>query len=154
MFVLVCGILANLAKYVIPRNRPSTFDSEPWNLLNPDRDPQSKAISSWEIWGKPFTQSWFDESVRSFPSGHAATAVAMAIGLTYVYPKGKPLFLLMASLAALQRLVVGAHYLSDILVSFSLTMLVAFAWGTLPDSLEEQLAESREETLGVQEPNH
>ncbi len=151
MFVLFCGILANLAKYVIPRNRPSTFDLEPWNLLNPDRDPQAKAISSWEIWGQPFTQSWFDESVRSFPSGHAATAVAMAIGLTYVYPKGKPLFLLMASLAALQRLVVGAHYLSDILVSFALTILVAFAWGTLPDS--DKIADQGEVELNTEQPS-
>ena len=151
MFVLFCGILANLAKYVIPRNRPSTFDLEPWNLLNPDRDPQAKAISSWEIWGQPFTESWFDETVRSFPSGHAATAVAMAIGLTYVYPKGKPLFLLMASLAALQRLVAGAHYLSDILVSFALTILVAFAWGTLPDS--DKIADQGEVELNTEQPS-
>jgi membrane-associated phospholipid phosphatase len=61
----------------------------------------------------------------------------MAIGLTYVYPKGKPLFLLMATLAALQRLVVGAHYLSDIFVSVALALLVAFAWGTLPDASDD-----------------
>jgi len=70
VFILFSGLLANLAKYVIPRNRPSTFDTEPWNLLNPDRDPEAKALSSWDVWGRPFTESWFDESIRSFPSGH------------------------------------------------------------------------------------
>jgi len=134
LFVLACGVLANLAKYIIPRSRPTVFDLEPWSHLNPDRDPSEPFLSSWDVWGIPFTQSWFDESIRSFPSGHAATAVAMALGLTYVYPKGKPLFLLMATLAALQRLVVGAHYLSDIFVSVALALMVAFAWGTLPDT--------------------
>jgi membrane-associated phospholipid phosphatase len=137
LFVLACGILANLAKYIIPRSRPSVFDLEPWSHLNPDRDPTEPFLSSWDVWGVPFTKSWFDESIRSFPSGHTATAVAMAIGLTYVYPKGKPLFLLMATLAALQRLVVGAHYLSDIFVSVALALLVAFAWGTLPDASDD-----------------
>jgi membrane-associated phospholipid phosphatase len=56
----------------------------------------------------------------------------MAIGLTYVYPTGKNLFLFMASIAALQRLVAGAHYLSDILVSIPLTLMVALAWAWLP----------------------
>jgi membrane-associated phospholipid phosphatase len=57
----------------------------------------------------------------------------MAIGLTYVYPRGKNLFLFMASVAALQRLIAGAHYLSDILVSIPLTLLVAWAWAFLPE---------------------
>jgi len=43
----------------------------------------------------------------------------------------------MATLAALQRLVVGAHYLSDIFVSVALALLVAFAWGTLPDASDD-----------------
>jgi len=123
LFVLACGLLANLAKYLIPRRRPATYDMEPWSWLN----------SSWDAWGTPLTESWFNESIRSFPSGHTATAVAMAIGLSYVYPRGKPLFLFMASIAALQRLIAGAHYLSDILVSIPLTLLVALAWAILPE---------------------
>jgi membrane-associated phospholipid phosphatase len=39
----------------------------------------------------------------------------------------------MASIAALQRLIAGAHYLSDILVSIPLTLLVALAWAILPE---------------------
>jgi len=133
LFVLTCGILANLAKYLIPRKRPNNYDLEPWSWLNPTRNPDLPFASSWDAWGTPFSDSWFNESIRSFPSGHTATAVAMAIGLTYVYPRGKHLFLFMASIAALQRLIVGAHYLSDILVSIPLTLLVALAWAFLPE---------------------
>jgi membrane-associated phospholipid phosphatase len=132
LFVLTCGILANLAKYLIPRRRPNTYDLEDWSWLNPERDPEVPFASSWDGWGVPLTESWFNESIRSFPSGHTATAVAMAIGLTYVYPRGKHLFLFMASVAAFQRLVAGAHYLSDIMVSIPLTLLVALAWTFLP----------------------
>ncbi|MFM8573408.1 MAG: phosphatase PAP2 family protein [Pirellula sp.] len=132
LFVLTCGILANLAKYLIPRRRPNTYDLEDWSWLNPERDPEVPFASSWDAWGVPLTESWFNESIRSFPSGHTATAVAMAIGLTYVYPRGKHLFLFMASVAAFQRLVAGAHYLSDIMVSIPLTLLVALAWTFLP----------------------
>jgi membrane-associated phospholipid phosphatase len=133
LFVLACGLLANLAKYLIPRRRPATYDMEPWSWLNPKRDPDAAFASSWDAWGTPLSDSWFNESIRSFPSGHTATAVAMAIGLTYVYPRGKNLFLFMASVAALQRLIAGAHYLSDILVSIPLTLLVAWAWAFLPE---------------------
>jgi membrane-associated phospholipid phosphatase len=132
LFVLTCGILANLAKYLIPRRRPNTYDLEDWSWLNPERDPEVPFASSWDAWGVPLTESWFNESIRSFPSGHTATAIAMAIGLTYVYPRGKHLFLFMASVAAFQRLVAGAHYLSDIMVSIPLTLLVALAWTFLP----------------------
>jgi len=33
LFVLACGLLANLAKYLIPRRRPATYDMEPWSWL-------------------------------------------------------------------------------------------------------------------------
>jgi len=114
-FVLLCGVLSNAAKYLIPRRRPYTLDEAP-------------LPSSWETWGTPFTESWFDETLRSFPSGHTATAVAMAIGLSYVYPRGRYMFFFMALLASFQRLMSGAHYLSDILASVAMTVVLGAAW--------------------------
>lgn len=114
-FVLICGVLANAAKYLIPRRRPYTLDEAPLQ-------------SSWDTWGIPFTESWFDETLRSFPSGHTATAVAMAIGLSYVYPRGRYVFFFMALLASFQRLMSGAHYLSDILASVAMSVLLGSAW--------------------------
>jgi membrane-associated phospholipid phosphatase len=114
-FVMICGTMANAAKYLIPRHRPYTYT---------DIFPET----SWETFGSPLTKSWLDESIRSFPSGHSATAAAMAIGLSYVYPRGRWLFLSLAILAAAQRLFSGAHYASDILAGVSITFLIAVAW--------------------------
>jgi membrane-associated phospholipid phosphatase len=114
-FILICGTLANLAKYLIPRHRPYTYD-------------EFFPSTTWETFGSPFSRSWFDESIRSFPSGHSATAVAMAIGLTYVYPRGRWVFLSLALLATLQRLFSGAHYASDILAGVLITCFLACAW--------------------------
>jgi membrane-associated phospholipid phosphatase len=114
-FVVVCAVTANAAKYMIPRYRPYTYKE-----LFPD--------SSWETFGSPLTQSWFDESLRSFPSGHAATAAAMAIGLSYVYPKGRWLFLSLALLAIAQRLFAAAHYASDLFGGITITIAILFAW--------------------------
>lgn len=117
-FVLLCGLLSNALKYIIPRKRPYVYDGTDCGGLT----------SSWDTWGVPFTESWFNETIRSFPSGHTATAVAMAIALSYVYPKGKALFFFMAFLASLQRIIAGAHYTSDVLASICLTVVLAFLW--------------------------
>jgi membrane-associated phospholipid phosphatase len=114
-FVILSAVVANAAKYIIPRHRPHTLDD-----LWPS--------STWETFGSPFTKSWFDESVRSFPSGHTATAVAMAIGLSYVYPRGRAVFFFMAILASLQRLFSGAHFASDILTGLTITLALGIAW--------------------------
>lgn len=115
LFIALCAIVSNAAKYVIPRSRPYTYDE-----LLPS--------SSWETFGSPLTESWFDEAIRSFPSGHSATAVAMAIGLSFVYPRGKVLFFAMAALAAAQRLFSGAHFLSDIFAGITISFFLAAGW--------------------------
>ncbi|MBM3968035.1 MAG: phosphatase PAP2 family protein, partial [Planctomycetes bacterium] len=75
------------------------------------------------------------ETLRSFPSGHTATAVAMAIGLSYVYPRGRVVFFFMALLASFQRLMSGAHYLSDILASVAMSVLLGSTWLVLRQRL-------------------
>jgi membrane-associated phospholipid phosphatase len=124
-FVLLCGLSSNALKYIIPRKRPYVYDNSDCASLT----------SSWDTWGAPFTESWFDETLRSFPSGHTATAVAMAIALSYVYPKGKALFFFMAFLASLQRILAGAHYTSDVLASICLTIVLALLWARVTREL-------------------
>jgi len=113
-FVALCGIAANAAKYFIPRYRPHSLGES-----------ETPITTAWETWGVPGTGSWFDEQIRSFPSGHSATAVALAIGLTQVYPRGRWIFASMAAMACLQRLVSGAHYLSDILGGVLITLVLS-----------------------------
>ena len=61
---------------------------------------------------------------QSFPSGHTATAVGLAVALACAYPRGRWFFAGMALLAACQRVGDGHHFLSDTLAGAS----VAFLW--------------------------
>jgi membrane-associated phospholipid phosphatase len=52
----------------------------------------------------------------SFPSGHAATAFAVATALMYLLPKYRHLWILFAVMVAMSRVIVTAHYLSDVIM--------------------------------------
>ena len=52
----------------------------------------------------------------SFPSGHTITAFAVAIGLGGFYPALLPALLLCALLIATSRILLGMHFLSDVVV--------------------------------------
>lgn len=120
-FTLICGIAANAAKLFIPRYRPHSVDQS-----------ELEIASSWQTWGTPWTGSWFEEEFRSFPSGHSATAVALAIGLTQVYPRGKWIFASLAAAACLQRLVSNAHFLSDIMGGIVITLVISLWYWKVP----------------------
>ena len=62
----------------------------------------------------------------SFPSGHAASAVAAAITLGRIWPRGRLLLWSLATLVALSRIYVGVHYPLDVLGGAALG--VACAW--------------------------
>ena len=63
--------------------------------------------------------------MQSFPSAHTATAVGLAIGLSWMYPRGRWLFAVFAALVACQRMQSCAHYLSDTLFGATVGFLVA-----------------------------
>lgn len=130
---LCSGLVADLGKMIVARNRP-------WTLLWPSEPPDL---------GRPFTAAdtfgaWFpfrDEELltsgfQSFPSGHAATAVGLATILALAYPRGRSLFALFAVLACLQRLHCQAHFPSDVLAGAAIgftcagvTDLCGWNWG-------------------------
>jgi undecaprenyl-diphosphatase len=64
----------------------------------------------------------------SFPSGHAATAFAGAVALTYLWRRGAPFFFLLAAAIAFSRVYVGVHYPGDLLAGAALGALVGLAW--------------------------
>lgn len=102
------GLFVNLIKLLVPRLRPlaesgETFSPSAWNL---------------------------EHISQSFPSGHSATAVTVAISLAYIFPRGRWVFLILASLACLQRLQ-EAHWLSDVLAGAAIGLWVTgllYAW--------------------------
>lgn len=51
----------------------------------------------------------------SFPAGHAATAFAGAVVLSFVVPRAAPLLLAVAALIGFSRIYVGVHYPTDVL---------------------------------------
>ncbi len=89
----LAGVTVNLIKLLVPRLRPSAGPED----------------SLPETWG-----NWNDLS-QSFPSGHSAAAVALALSLALLFPRGRWVFLTLAGLACLQRIVFDAHWPSDVL---------------------------------------
>jgi len=69
------------------------------------------------FWGAVRPDYW------SFPSGHAATAAALATAFTLLWPKGWPLYLPLALVVAASRVIIDAHYLSDVVCG------AALGWG-------------------------
>lgn len=51
----------------------------------------------------------------SFPSGHTITAFSVAISLGQFYPSMLPMLVFFASSIALSRVVLGMHFLSDVI---------------------------------------
>ena len=89
--------------------------------------------------------------VQSFPSGHTATAFGLAIGLSYVYPRGRYFFFTIATFAGLQRIIDTQHYPSDVLAGAAIAFLVGSrATGTSPLS---RLFTRFEDSRGEKNPN-
>ncbi|MDE0736669.1 MAG: phosphatase PAP2 family protein [Pirellulaceae bacterium] len=111
------GLTALLLKWTIARQRPHTCDLQGsvWSTFH--------GLSPW-LSGERITQL-SGHQLESFPSGHTATAVGLAIGLSLLLPRGRWLFAFFALLAGLQRMDSGAHFLSDTLVATAVACLIS-----------------------------
>ena len=112
------GLAAQLAKNLFPRVRPNVCDlsSTAWQTFfagGGDRYAQLQQLTGRDI--------------HSYPSGHSATAVGLAFGLAWLYPRGRWLFAAYALLAVMQRIESGAHFSSDTLAGAAIACLVAGA---------------------------
>ncbi len=102
--VVAAGLLADVAKLLLQRTRPGAFAS-----AFPDGGRIWDTFVAW----LPGTSA--GSAGQSFPSGHVATAVGLAIGLAWLYPQGRRLLPVLVALVACQRMAAGAHFLSDTL---------------------------------------
>lgn len=103
--VVITALVANGAQAAIGR-------------LRPNQAPTHLAFT------QPFAELLTKQKV-SFPSGEAATALATAYVLTRLVPRWKAVFYAAGTLAAVARLVNGAHYLSDVAAGALLGVLLA-----------------------------
>jgi len=62
----------------------------------------------------------------SFPSGHSTTAFAVALSLGCFYPEAMLLLLVLAANVAVSRVIVGMHFLSDVLVGSGMGALLGY----------------------------
>jgi membrane-associated phospholipid phosphatase len=92
--IAISGITADLVKYVAGRARPKLYFHE--HLYGFD-------FFHWE-------NAW-----TSFPSGHSATAMSVAILLAILYPRWRLVSLFWGLLIAFSRIVLAEHYISDVI---------------------------------------
>jgi undecaprenyl-diphosphatase len=108
--VAVSGILVDLLKVIIGRPRPKLLFS----------------AGNYEFgWLGLSADHW------SFPSGHAATAAALATALWCLWPQPVLFYVIGAALVAMSRVVTGAHYLSDVVMGAFVGVLTARALAIL-----------------------
>jgi membrane-associated phospholipid phosphatase len=101
--VALSGIAADVIKPLLGRARPKLLLQDGVYGLNP--------LS-------------FRADYYSFPSGHANTMFALALALGFLAPRLRWPMLVLAAAVALSRVMVGAHYLSDVLGGALLAGLV------------------------------
>jgi len=62
----------------------------------------------------------------SFPSGHSTTAFALAVSLGSFYPEILVPLLVLAANVAISRVIVGMHFLSDVLAGAGMGALLGY----------------------------
>lgn len=96
------GLLANLMKYIVGRARPKHLEPLGFGYFDP--------LS-------------FNSSFLSFPSGHSITIAAFATVLALRFPRYTILFAGLALLVGTSRVIVGAHYPSDVIMGLTIGLL-------------------------------
>jgi membrane-associated phospholipid phosphatase len=88
------------------------------------RPTHSDGANVWELF-----RGFHGGGNLSFPSGHATLAFALAAVLCYVSPRGRPVFVILAAGCAMSRVVMQAHFWSDVIFGAAVGWTVA--WGVM-----------------------
>ncbi len=95
--IAIVGLSVNFVKYALGRARPKHFE---------------------ELGVLEFDFLLFESSFASFPSGHTTTVISAAFALAIIFPKLRTILITIGCWVALSRVIIGAHYLSDILAGY------------------------------------
>jgi len=104
------GMAANCVKMLVARWRPRAFDLGQGVL---------------DSFGRLFPFGAGGSDAQSLPSAHVAVAVGLALGLGWLYPRGRVLFWVFAAMVAAQRLTHGSHFASDCFFGAAIACLMA-----------------------------
>lgn len=130
----LAGAVGHLFKILIGRPRP-LFD-DPMHVLGPIgkypvelKNGTRALIHAWDYASGVASDLW------SMPSSHALAAASLAVSLTLLYPKLRWLCVGLVIIVCIARVVLGAHYPSDVLVGAGLGWWLASAamrerWGS------------------------
>jgi len=104
--VAASGLTVDLLKILVGRTRPKLLFT-----------------------GGTYDFAWFGLRADdwSWPSGHAATAAAAMTVLWCLWPRALFLYVAVAALVAISRVVTGAHYLSDVIAGAAIAVVVTRA---------------------------
>lgn len=97
LLLVLSHFLVQLVKRTVGRPRPSTGTSYAALVAEPDR--------------------------LSFPSGHAAAAMSLALGYGAVLPGVAPLLISLAAVVGFSRVALGVHYPGDVVAGQVLAVL-------------------------------
>ncbi len=103
VYILTVGIITQIIKHVVGRPRPNHADFED--------------VFSF----KYFT---LESNFHSFPSGHSSTIFIVCFILVSVLPKLKYFFYFLASIVAFSRVIVSAHFFTDIVAGAILALIL------------------------------
>lgn len=108
--VAISGIVGDIIKVIAGRYRPSEL---------------------FEHGEYGFTFFHIHRAMTSFPSGHTVTVFSLAMAVTYFWPKWSLLVWICALLIGISRVVINAHYPSDIIAGvfigvFSTLLLIRY----------------------------
>ncbi len=100
------GLFTTIVKRFIGRGRPDVLDTEGPYSFRP--------------------VAWLDWVHQGFPSGHTTTAFATCFVISFLAPRSYPVMLVIAVAVALSRVVLGAHFATDLVAGAVVGTLGAY----------------------------
>jgi membrane-associated phospholipid phosphatase len=109
--VAVSGLTADVFKWLAGRWRPKAYVQD-------------------QLYGFDFFGVGYNAT--SFPSGHATTIWAICVALAVLFPRYQLVWYLMAILVSISRVIVDAHYLSDVFAGIYVAVITVLLLKLVP----------------------
>ncbi len=103
IYIVSAGLITQIIKHIVGRPRPNYFDFED---------------------GGGFSFFTLSSNFHSFPSGHASTIFMVCLILCATLPKLKYYFFTLACIIGISRVVVGAHFFTDVVCGALVSLIV------------------------------